>query len=178
MKVELVPKAGNASARWHVYQEIAGDRGRRLRMTDAGYELGGGTVWFRNSIDSYGEAIGATVDAESVNLGEDGAFATDIMVKMAVARQDGDRAATCYVARAFGPTVAAAREGLRQLLSSPERLEAETESVVERLPQRGPAPGDPGRDLFEDLPVVVAGLPGEPDRRAHRPGAARPVQLQ
>lgn len=128
MKVELVPKAGNASARWHVYQEIAGDRGRRLRMTEAGYELGGGTVWFRNSIDGYGEAIGATVDAESVNLGEDGAFATDIMVKMAVARQDGDRAATCYVARAFGPTVAAAREGLRQLLSSPERLEEETES--------------------------------------------------
>ena len=128
MKVELVPKAGNASARWHVYQEIGGDRGRRLRMTDAGYELGGGTVWFRNSIDSYGEAIGATVDAESVNLGEDGAFATDIMVKMGVEGHDGDRSATCYVARAFGPTVEEARGGLRKLLSSPERLEAETES--------------------------------------------------
>ena len=128
MKVELVPKAGNASASWHVYQEIGGDRGRRLRMTDAGYELGGGTCWFRNSIDSYGEAIGATVDAESVNLGEDGAFSTDIMAKMAVEGHDGDRSATCYVARAFGPTVEEARGGLRKLLSSPERLEEETES--------------------------------------------------
>ena len=142
-------------------------------MTDAGYELGGGTCWFRNSIDSYGEAIGATVDAESVNLGEDGAFSTDIMAKMAVEGHDGDRSATCYVARAFGPTVAAAREGLRKLLSSPERLEEETESWWNAYLNEVPHLETPGRDLFEDLPVVVAGLPDEPDRRAHRPGTAR-----
>ena len=128
MKVELFPKAGNTSKRWHVYQEIRGDRGRMLRMTDAGYERRGGAVWFRSSMDQHGEAIGATVDAESVNLGEDGAFSTNVMAKMAVTRHVRDESASCYLARAFAPTIEEAREGLSKLLSSPDRLEADTEA--------------------------------------------------
>lgn len=128
MKVELVPKAGNRANRWHVYQEIRGDHGRLLRMTDAGYELSGGTAWFLSSMDKYGEAIGATVDAERVNLGEDGAFSTNVMVKLPLARDAGGDVASCYVARAFGPTVAEAKGSLARLLSSPERLEHETEA--------------------------------------------------
>ena len=127
MKVEVLPKAGNTSKRWHVYQEIRGYLGRLLRMTDAGYDLSGGAVWFMSSMDQHGEAIGATVDAESVNLGEDGAFSTNVMAKMAVTRHERDESASCYVARAFGPTVKETRESLSKLLSSPERLEAETE---------------------------------------------------
>ena len=127
MKVELAPKTGNASHRWQVCQEIRGDRGRLLRMTEAGYEPGGGVVWFKSSMDQHGEAIGATVDAESVNLGEDGAFFTNIMAKMPVTIDGSSESASCYLARAFGPTVEEAREGLSKLLSSPERLEMETE---------------------------------------------------
>ena len=97
-------------------------------MTDAGYDLSGGTVWFSSSMDKHGEAIGATVDAERVNLGEDGAFSTNIMAKMAVTRHERDESASCYLARTFGPTVEEARDGLSRLLSSPERLEVENES--------------------------------------------------
>ena len=140
MKVELVPTAGSTSDSWHVYQEIRGIGGKPLKMTDADYDLNGGTVWFKSAIAGYGvvphlqqmvqhgEAIGATVDAERVNLGEDGAFFASIMAKMAVARHEGDKSGTCYVARAFGPTIQEARDGLSRLLSSPERLEQETES--------------------------------------------------
>ena len=127
MKVELVPKAGNTSDSWHVYQEVRTFRGI-LRMTESGYDLSGGTVWFKSSMDQHGEAIGATVDAESVNLGEDGAFSTNIMVKMPVTTDNGSASATCYLARAFGPTIQEAREGLSRLLSSPEGLEEETEA--------------------------------------------------
>ena len=84
-------------------------------------------MWFKSSMDQHGEAIGATVDAESVNLGEDGAFSTNIMVKMPVTTDNGSASATCFLARAFGPTIQEARDGLSRLLSSPERLEAETE---------------------------------------------------
>ena len=126
MKVELVPKAGNSSKSWHVYQEVRTFRGI-LRMTDAGYDLSGGTVWFSSSMEKHGEALGATVDAESVNLGEDGAFSTNIMAKMPVTIDGSSESASCYLARAFGPTIEEARESLSKLLSSPERLEAETE---------------------------------------------------
>ena len=128
MKMELLPKAGNTSDRWHVYQEIRKGGGGSLRMTDAGYELRGGTVWFKSSMDQLGEAIGATVDAESVNLGEDGAFFTNIMAKMTVRRHEGDELAACYLARAFGPAPEDAKGTLERLLVSPESLEAETES--------------------------------------------------
>ena len=126
IKVELLPKKGNRSDRWHVYQEMRRFRGM-LRITQADYDLHGGRVWFKSNIDDHGEAIGATVDAESVNLGEDGAFFTNIMAKMTVARDQGDGAAGCYMARAFGPAPEDAKGALEELLSSPERLEAETE---------------------------------------------------
>ena len=128
MKLELVPKAGNTSDSWQVYQEIRGEHGRLLRMTDAGYDLSGGTAWFKSGRDGHGEAIGATVDAESVNLGEDGAFFTNVMVRMSLKREEDSESASCYVARAFGPVVDEARDGLARLLSSTEGLEVETES--------------------------------------------------
>ena len=127
MKLELLPKKGNRANRWHIYQEVRTFRGI-LRMTDAGYDLSGGTVWFSSSMDKHGEALGATVDAERVNLGEDGAFFTNIMAKLALARDEGSGEATCYVARAFGPAPEDAKGTLQRLLSSPERLEAETEA--------------------------------------------------
>ena len=85
-------------------------------MTDAGYDLGGGIVWFKSSMDQHGEAIGATVDAERVNLGRDGAFSTNIMAKMAVARDESSESATCYMARAFGPAPEDARAMTRHSL--------------------------------------------------------------
>ena len=127
MKVELMPKAGNPSDSWHVYQEVRRFRGM-LRITQADHDLHGGRVWFKSNIDNHGEAIGASVDAESVNLGEDGAFSTNIMAKMAVRRHEGDELAACYLARAFGPAPEDAKGTLERLLVSPESLEAETEA--------------------------------------------------
>ena len=126
IKVELLPKKGNRSDRWHVYQEMRRFRGM-LRITQADHDLRGGRVWFKSNIDNHGEAIGATLDADSVNLGEDGAFFTNIMAKMAVARDQGSGQASCYLARAFGPAPEDAKGTVEGLLSSPERLEAETE---------------------------------------------------
>ena len=127
MKVDLLPKNGNESNRWYINQELRRFRGM-LRITEADYDLHGGRVWFKSNIDNHGEAIGATIDADSVNLGEDGAFFTNIMAKIALVRDEGGGTATCYLARAFGPTKEDAKETLARLLSSPERLEAENES--------------------------------------------------
>jgi hypothetical protein len=126
MKVELLPKAGNTSDSWYVYQEVRKFRGM-LRITQADYDLHGGRVWFKSNMDNHGEAIGATVDAESVNLGEDGAYSTNIMSKMAVARESNSESATCYLARAFGPAPEDAKGTVERLLASPESLEVETE---------------------------------------------------
>ena len=138
MKVELMPKAGNASDSWHVYHELRRFRGM-LRIIQADHDLHGGRVWFKSNIDNHGEAIGATVDAESVNLGEDGAFSTNIMAKMVVERDSNSESATCYMARAFGPAPEDAKGALERLLVSPEFLEAETEAwwndYVNEVPQ-------------------------------------------
>ena len=126
MKLELLPKEGNRTNRWHVNQELRRFRGM-LRITEADHDLRGGRVWFKSNIDNHGEAIGATIDADSMNLGEDGAFFTNIMVKMSLTKDKGSGPASCYLARAFGPTPEDANGTLERLLSSPERLEAETE---------------------------------------------------
>ena len=52
----------------------------------------------------------------------------NVRVKTVVEAGDGDRSQPIYFARALGSTVEEAREGLAGVLSSPEKLEAETEA--------------------------------------------------
>ena len=124
-KVSLLPRPSNRSRSWILYQELRAFQGNRLRATEASYQLGGGMVWCRASGREHGEALGATLDAEAVNLGPDGPFATDVMVRMRVERGTASQA-TMYLGRAFGLTPVQARETLEAMLASAPALEAET----------------------------------------------------
>jgi hypothetical protein len=100
--------------------------GNALLSREAGSSLKGGAAWCLSRPDWNGEAIGSTVDAESINLGMDYEWANDIMIKLVVERE-GDRPSPIYLARAFGPGTTEAKETLAKLLSSPENLEREAE---------------------------------------------------
>ena len=82
-KLQIVPKEGNRSQKWLIYHELRGFHGSLLRATEADYDLNGGTVWCKSPERDHGEAIGATVNAEGVNLGWDGQFACDMMATLA-----------------------------------------------------------------------------------------------
>lgn len=127
-KLELFPKAGNMCRRWFVYQEVRDYGGITMRATEADFDLKGGRAWFKCSQAENPEAIGSTVDAAEVNLGLDGPWASHVMVKTMVESDRDAGAGTAYYARAFGDTIDRAREELNHLLSSPEKLEAETEA--------------------------------------------------
>ncbi len=139
MKLELFPSEENKSRKWYVYHELRAFHGNRLFATEADYDLERGRVWFKSSGEGHGEAIGSTVDAEAVNLGLDGWHATGILVKAVAEKQAGPGPVTVYFARAFGDTVPVAREGLENLLSAPEKLEAEAEkwwtAYLEEVPR-------------------------------------------
>lgn len=122
LKVELRSKA--AGGQWFVDQEI---RKRRvtLRIPEA-HQDGRGTVWFKSPGANAGEAIGATVAATAVNLGPDGAFFTNIMIRVPVNRGPDRGPLICHLARAYGPTPDEARKNLDPLLYSPEDLEEQT----------------------------------------------------
>ncbi|MBM4401206.1 MAG: hypothetical protein FJ045_04565, partial [Crenarchaeota archaeon] len=118
-KAKLSPKKSNKSQKWIICQELRRTHGGILFATEAEYDLRGSKVWCRD-MKKHGEAIGATSDAESINLGKDGAYATDIMAKICTER-DRKGSTIVYIARAFGATPKDAKDGLMKLLTSPER---------------------------------------------------------
>ena len=126
-KLELSPSDRSRSQKWRIYHQLRGNQGNLLWATDAGFSLVGGTAWCRSRNGNQGEAIGATADARAINLGLDYEYANDIMVEINAETGKGDRSSTIYFARTFGSTIDEARDGLARLLSSPVKLEAETE---------------------------------------------------
>ena len=127
-KVEIEPGPANASRRWIVCHEVRGFFGEGMRATAGACCLDNGSAWFKNSDREHGEAMGATVDALAINLGQDGPYARDIMAKTPVETAGEERAACVYLARAFGVTPEEAREVLSPLLEAPGKLEEETEA--------------------------------------------------
>ena len=127
LKLQIVPKSGNHSQKWLILHELRGFHGSLLRATEAEYDLTGGSVWCKSPERGHGEAIGATVDAERVNLGWDGQFACDMMATLAVERASGNQPTQVYLARAFGAAMQDARDSLAKLLDSPEKLESDSE---------------------------------------------------
>ena len=126
LKVRLRPHKRNNTKRWRIYQQLRGYMGNILLGTVAGSDLSGGTAWCMSKTGK-GEAIGSTVDAQTINLGLDYGYANDIMIKTVV-EDNGYAPDDVYFARAFGSTVDEARENLKKLLSSPRSLEAEAEA--------------------------------------------------
>ena len=126
LKLELLPRGGNSSSSWYAYHELRGRNAAMLSATDADYRLENGLVWCRGEQDCW-EAVGSSVDAESINLGLDGDFAVDIMARLPVERQGDGGVAPVYLARAFGGSEGSARAGLRMVLTDPAKSEIETE---------------------------------------------------
>ena len=102
-KLQIAPKRGNHSQKWLILHELRGFHGSLLRATEAEYDLTGGSVWCKSPERGHGEAIGATVDAEGVNLGWDGQFACDMMATLVVERASGRQPTQVYLARALAP---------------------------------------------------------------------------
>ena len=127
MKVELMPGQANTSQRWFVYQELRAFAGLNMWATEADYDLATGMVWCKNSQRKHGVAIGSTGKIAEVNLGLDGGYATDIMVKAVAEAEHGGSPVTVWLGRGFGDTISHARENLDGLLEAPGKLEAETE---------------------------------------------------
>ena len=129
-RVDLQPRAGNDSQSWLLCQELRGPRATDLRATRAGSGPRSGQAWCQGASKQW-EAIGATVDAQDIRLGEDLAggrqLANDIMVTLEVGRDLLAGSVTVYLARAFGPTQQEARDGLERMLSSPDELDVLTE---------------------------------------------------
>ena len=127
-KLEISPGRSNKSQRWFVYHELRAFAGNMMYATKAEYDLQGGRVWCKSSDREHGEAIGSTCDAQEVSLGLDGEWATDIMAKVLVERDNSEGPATAYFARAVGDTIQNAKDGLAKLLSSPKKLEVEAKN--------------------------------------------------
>ena len=125
-KVELIPDADNTTRNWYLYHELRGRNGSMLFSKDAESDLESGMIWCRGEHDCW-EAIGSSIDAESINLGRDGDFAVDIMVKLQIPREANGEVAPLYLARAFGLSEDSARADLRMVLTAPEEAEVETE---------------------------------------------------
>jgi hypothetical protein len=128
MKLEITPGSGNTTRHWFVYQELRAFAGLNMWATEADYDLEGRAAWCKSGKGEHGVALGSTCEMKQVNLGLDGEYATDIMIKALVAAGDGGNPATAYFARAFGDTISNARENLAPLLESPQTLESETET--------------------------------------------------
>ena len=126
-KVEILPGAQNRSRSWLVYHELRGHNGGMLFATEAGNDPSGGAIWLRGTHDCW-EAIGASIDAEDVNLGRDGDFAVDIMAKLRVQRGETGAVSPVWLARAFGDSEGSAKAGLRTVLAEPDKAEDETQS--------------------------------------------------
>ena len=128
LKVELLPTRSNTTAAWYLYQDRRGVLGHAMRITAAGFDPHTGTIWLHSPSDGLAEALGSTLGVESAQLNQDGAFVTRIMGKTLVEREGHDSGTSLYCARACGPTVEDATAALTTLLSSPETLEAETQT--------------------------------------------------
>lgn len=127
-KLELIPGDNNTSRRWFVYHELRAFQGNLMQATEADYELASGTVWWKSHKSGHPEAIGSSCDAETINLGQDGPWATNIMAQVVVERDGQGEPVIAYFARAFGDTLQCARDGLAEMLATPEKLETETEA--------------------------------------------------
>jgi hypothetical protein len=128
LKVELSPTKSNTATGWRLYQERRGVLSQAMRITDADFDPHTGTVWLKSDGDKLAEALGSTLGADSAQLSKDGACFRRIMVKMLVKRDGRDSPTSLYCARSCGPTVEDAKAALADLLSSPEKLEAETQT--------------------------------------------------
>ena len=125
-RVQIETQEPGQSRRWIICHELRGFHGNWLQATEAEYQLAGSRAWCKSPQNGHGEAIGATVDAQVVNLGLDAQYANDIMVKSLVEGAGNGQTTQVYLARAFGNTTEEAKENLAKLLDSPEQLERES----------------------------------------------------
>ena len=131
-KLELFPQRGNPSRTWRIYHQLRGRQGDVLLATEAGSSIANATAWCRSRVDKHGEAIGASVDARTINLGLDYDYANDFMIEIPGDVDPAGRSCLLYLARAFGSSVKEARDGLETLLSSPGTLESDTDQWWDR----------------------------------------------
>lgn len=138
-KVMLHPVAGNASKRWHVYHELRAHHGNNMGGTEPGHDLRGAKAWWKSNKLEYPEAIGASADAEELNMGMDGPVTSGIMIRHVMERVGAGEPEPLYFARAFADTLDGARAGLNRLLDSPEHHEEETaawwENYINEVPR-------------------------------------------
>ena len=125
LKAELSPKPENMTKSWFLCHELRGYRGSMLFSKDAQSNLQNGTVWCRGEHGCW-EAIASSCDAESINLGIDGDFAVDIMVKLRIQACDG-AVAPVYLSRAFGDCEKSAKEGSKAVLKDSDNAEVDAE---------------------------------------------------
>ena len=85
LKVELVPAAGNQESTFFVHQQIRRFKSM-LRITEAQHDEHRGHLWYRNHAERHYEAVGATGPTDQVNLGQDGAFFSSFMTRVALTR--------------------------------------------------------------------------------------------
>ncbi len=131
LKVEIKPESvetvSDSGCRWVISHELRAFHGKSLKLTEAAYDIHQGTVWFKSSKEKNGEAIGSTLDADNIDLGIDGDYATDIMVMTPMETGTLENPAVCYFARAFGDCIPEAKASLGKMLSAPQKLEKETQ---------------------------------------------------
>ncbi len=125
-KVMLHPGPGNSTSRWHVYHEIRAHHGANMEGTEPGHDVRGGKAWWKCHKLEYPEAIGASADADDVNMGMDGPTTAGIMIRHVLEREGSADPGPLYFARACADTLDEARTGLDRLLDDPERHEKET----------------------------------------------------
>ena len=125
-KVTLHPGAGNTSQRWYAYHEFRAHHGASMEGTEPGHDVRGGKAWWKCHKLEYPEAIGASADADDVNMGMDGPTTSGIMIRHGLERNGGGNPIPIYFARACSDTLDEARAGLDRLLADPERHEKET----------------------------------------------------
>ena len=138
-KVMLHPAAGSVSSRWHVYHELRAHHGNTMGGTEPGHDLRGGKAWWKSYKLEYPEAIGASADAEEMNMGMDGPVTSGIMIRHVVERSGEGDPRPLYFARTFADSIDEARAGLDRLLASPEQHEAEAaawwENYIHEVPR-------------------------------------------
>ena len=125
-KVTLHPGAESTTKRWHVYHEVRAHHGNSMAGTEPGYDHRRGKAWWKCHKLEYPEAIGASADADDINMGMDGSVTSGIMIRHVLEREGSADPGPIYFARACADTLDEARAGLDRLLEDPERHEKET----------------------------------------------------
>ena len=146
MEVRVVPRPGNRCRRWQLYQELRGFHGNTLRATEADSDPRRGRVSIKSPA-GHGEALGASRGAEDIRLGDDGPYATDIMMRLALRQAEREESAGVFVARGFGEDKEQAGAAVEDLLSRPEERTRATAAWWDEYLSRVPRVESPDEEF-------------------------------